>query len=84
MWPWREWVIQAYNQNLPYDQFAIKQLAGDLLPGATQDDKIASGFNRNNDMNIKKQLSRRSQSGARSGYVMSQTEWIPQALPGWD
>jgi len=47
MWPWRDWVIKAYNQNMPYDQFTIKQLAGDLLPGATVEDKIASGFNRN-------------------------------------
>lgn len=47
MWPWRDWVIRAYNQNMPYDQFTIKQLAGDLLPNATQDDKVATGFNRN-------------------------------------
>ncbi|HEY6291736.1 MAG TPA: DUF1553 domain-containing protein [Terriglobia bacterium] len=47
MWRWRDWVIRAYNQNMPYDQFTIKQLAGDLLPGATPDDKIATGFNRN-------------------------------------
>jgi Protein of unknown function (DUF1553)/Protein of unknown function (DUF1549)/Planctomycete cytochrome C/Concanavalin A-like lectin/glucanases superfamily len=50
MWPWRDWVIRAYNQNLPYDQFTIKQLAGDLLPGATVDDRIATGFNRNHEM----------------------------------
>jgi hypothetical protein len=48
MWPWRDWVIRAYNQNMPYDQFTIKQLAGDLLPNPTQDDKVATGFNRNN------------------------------------
>ena len=48
MWPWRDWVIKAYNRNMPYDQFTIEQLAGDLLPNATVDDKIASGFNRNN------------------------------------
>ena len=52
MWPWRDWVIKAYNQNMPYDQFTIKQLAGDLLPNATLDDKIATGFSRNNMINF--------------------------------
>ena len=52
MWPWRDWVIKAYNQNMPYDQFTIEQLAGDLLPNATLDDKIATGFNRNNMINF--------------------------------
>ena len=47
MWRWRDWVIEAFNSNLPYDQFLTDQLAGDLLPGATLDQKIASGFNRN-------------------------------------
>ena len=46
MWPYRDWVIQAYNRNLPYDQFLTEQLAGDLLENATQDQRIASGFNR--------------------------------------
>ncbi|MBD0259637.1 MAG: PSD1 domain-containing protein, partial [Cytophagales bacterium] len=47
MWPWRDWVIHAFNQNLPYDRFVTWQLAGDLLPGATQEQILASGFNRN-------------------------------------
>ncbi len=47
MWRWRDWVIDAYNSNMPFDQFTIEQIAGDMLPDATLDQKIASGFNRN-------------------------------------
>lgn len=47
MWPWRDWVIEAYNNNKPYDAFSIEQLAGDLLPNATISQRVATGFNRN-------------------------------------
>lgn len=47
MWPWRDWVIKAYNTNMPFDRFTVEQIAGDLLPDATVSQKVASGFNRN-------------------------------------
>ena len=47
MWPWRDWVIEAFNSNMPFDQFTVEQIAGDLLPEATTSQKVASGFNRN-------------------------------------
>ena len=52
VWPYRDWVIRAFNRNIPYDEFVIRQLAGDLLPNATFEDRIASSFHRqtpNND-----------------------------------
>ena len=51
IWRWRDWVIQAHAEDLPYDEFTIRQLAGDLLPDATLEDRIATGFHRNTMVN---------------------------------
>jgi len=51
MWPYRDWVIRAYNEDLPFDRFTIEQLAGDMLPGAGPADRVATGFHRNTMIN---------------------------------
>ena len=51
LWRWRDWVIDAFNADMPYDQFTREQLAGDLLPGATRDQSLATGFHRNTMVN---------------------------------
>ena len=48
LWLWRDWVIQSFNDNLPYDRFLVEQLAGDLIPNRTESQLIATGFQRNN------------------------------------
>ncbi len=50
-WIWRDWVVNAFNDDMPYDQFIVRQIAGDLLPDATQNDLIATGFLRNSMLN---------------------------------
>ena len=51
VWPWRDWLVRSLNADLPFDQFTLRTLAGDLLPGATLDDLVATGFHRNTQTN---------------------------------
>ncbi len=79
MWPWRDWVIHAFNKNLPYDQFVTWQLAGDLLPSATAEQVLATGFNRNHKIT--------QEGGAipeeyRTEYVVDRTNTFGKAFLG--
>lgn len=79
MWPWRDWVIKAFKENMPYDQFVTWQLAGDLLPNATQEQKLATAFNRNHPIT--------SEGGAideenRLSHVWDRTETVGTAFMG--
>ena len=71
MWPWRDWAISAFNDNMPYDQFTIWQLAGDQLPDATPEQKLATGFLRNHMINGE---GGRIAAENRVDYVMDMTE----------
>ena len=51
IWPYRDWVIRAFNDDMPFDEFTVKQLAGDLLPEATLADRLATAFHRNTQTN---------------------------------
>lgn len=71
MWPWRDWVVRAFNRNMPFDQFSTLQLAGDLLPNATFEQKLATGFCRNHMINGE---GGRIPEENRVDYVMDMTE----------
>ncbi len=78
-WIWRDWVVKALNADMPFDQFSIWQLAGDLLPNATHEQKIASAFNRNHLLN-----GEGVRSPKNSVLIIFSIAWIPPLQPGWD
>ena len=73
MWPWRDWVVRAFNANQPYDRFTVEQIAGDLLPKATEEQILATGFNRNHMINGE---GGRIAAENRVEYVFDQTETV--------
>ncbi|MDW3647739.1 MAG: DUF1553 domain-containing protein [Bacteroidia bacterium] len=79
MWPWRDWVIKAFQENMPYDQFATWQLAGDLMPNASRDQKLATAFNRNHPMTAEGGV---IDEEFRLGYVFDRTETVSTAFLG--
>ena len=79
MWPWRDWVIDAFNKKMPYDQFVTWQLAGDLLPNATREQKLATAFNRNSPMTAEGGV---IDEEWRLNYVFDRTETFSTAFLG--
>lgn len=73
MWPWRDWVVKAFNSNLPFDEFTVWQIAGDLLPNATDEQKLATAFCRNHMINGE---GGRIAEENRVDYVMDMTETV--------
>ena len=78
-YPWRDWVIKAFQNNMPYDQFITEQLAGDLLPSPTRDQKIATAFNRNHPMTGEGGV---IEEEIRVEYVTNRTNTVGTALLG--
>ncbi|WP_298536820.1 DUF1553 domain-containing protein [uncultured Algibacter sp.] len=77
--PWRDWVIDAFNKNMPYDEFVLWQLAGDLLPNATKEQKLATTFNRLHPQNLEGGI---IDEEFRSEYVSDRTATVSQAFLG--
>ncbi|MEM7379637.1 MAG: PSD1 and planctomycete cytochrome C domain-containing protein [Bacteroidota bacterium] len=79
MWPWRDWVIYAFNKNMPYDEFLTWQLAGDLLPDADKEQILATGFNRNHPITQEGGV---IQEEYRTNYVLDRTNTLGKGLLG--
>ncbi|MDT7828305.1 PSD1 and planctomycete cytochrome C domain-containing protein [Pricia sp. S334] len=79
MWPWRDWVIHAFNENMPYDRFLTWQLAGDLLPGADKEQVLATAFNRNHPITQEGGV---IQEEYRTNYVLDRTNTLGKGILG--
>jgi len=79
MWPWRDWVIHAFNENIPYDEFLTLQLAGDLLPNANKEQILATAFNRNHPITQEGGV---IQEEYRSNYVVDRTNTLGKGILG--
>jgi hypothetical protein len=79
MWPWRDWVIHAFNNNLPYDEFLTWQLAGDLLPSATKEQILATAFNRNHPITQEGGV---IQEEYRTNYVLDRNNTLGKGILG--
>jgi hypothetical protein len=78
-WPWRDWVVSAFNQNMPFDRFTLEQFAGDLLPGATPEQRLATCFHRNHMTNGE---GGRDPEESRVDYVLDRVNTIGTAWLG--
>lgn len=79
MWPWRDWVIHAFNENIPYNEFLTLQLAGDLLPNANKEQVLATAFNRNHPITQEGGV---IQEEYRSNYVVDRTNTLGKGILG--
>ncbi|MFC4095087.1 PSD1 and planctomycete cytochrome C domain-containing protein [Euzebyella saccharophila] len=79
MWPWRDWVIHAFNSNLPYEDFLTWQIAGDLLPNATKEQVLATAFNRNHPITQEGGV---IQEEYRVNYVLDRTNTLGKGILG--
>ncbi|MDB4292811.1 PSD1 and planctomycete cytochrome C domain-containing protein [Maribacter sp.] len=79
MWPWRDWVIHAFNKNLPYDEFLTWQLAGDLIPDATKEQILATAFNRNHPITQEGGV---IQEEYRTNYVLDRNNTLGKGILG--
>jgi len=79
MWPWRDWVIYAFNNNLPYDEFLTMQMAGDLMPNANKEQILATGFNRNHPITQEGGV---IQEEYQSYYVVDRTNTLGKGILG--
>jgi len=79
MWPWRDWVIHAFNKNMPYDEFLTWQLAGDLMSDATREQILATGFNRNHPITQEGGV---IQEEYQSYYVVDRTNTLGKGILG--